>query len=949
MAKRLASRINVVCDAPAHFPMQPASGKPAACNFLAVHRLAAATRARETSLALAVFALVQAAGALHPVAAAELRLARRPADPYGSPRPGPDETHVPLATSLFFDLRIAGDGHDVIARASLNVSLRRDDGVEIALVRNGQLASGVRGWLRSGQTDGQPQLLAYLEPQALHPLTRYTVQIMCRSHKGLELLEADRSWQFTTEAASSECRMEFAFDLHQPQVTWQRGLFTGYGTTGFCISKALRLATYAQMAEVRRWSPHAWSMQRHFWLTGREHQATFLMGSLPNLVRERETRRVRRMQVEGDRVGLLLEDFFGHEQYGIQSHRPLAPDYHVGDEVLIYDPQRTARTRVVEVDDAARTLWVAAFQPPPTAWDLAYTQPPATEAHPHTPGLFASGGCHVCKFSPPGTAAYYWERLDQEYDLACGRFGQRLVVNFADAPGDLALDGRNWTTAKDYAQLHEVVGQIAGHIIDRYGESSLDFVWSVFNEPDLGRLFWRADWEELQRFYDYTTDAVLRAFEDRGYDSQRVFIGGLELGGIFGTNLRLREFLAHCSPAGEAAGAIEHNAAYADTRLAGRRSQRVEALCRATNGRGAPCDFVSIHAYNRSKLMADKLIRAKQMALEVDPEYFATLWVNSHESCPGWDLPPDPAYADSYLGNGYFPTWCADVARRRLARAAEDPRYANGEMLLTFWAWPNPGLGGGCDCVREFRVDDDGDGRPDRTETLPMPILHFLGLLGQFGPQYLVLPEHQQGGHVVSGFASQGDGVVRLLLYSHHMFDTQSRSSATFTAVVRLAGLLPGARRARMYRFDRQNNSYYELACALRAEQDAAAEPSPQDEQQIEAALTNLASGDADGRAAALMQLHRLGPRARGALPRLLGLAATQQDPAFLAELLELMRSISGSAPITKAQYNALAARARLQISEEWQQLVAPDGTLCLETVLPGNAACLLVLDTPTQ
>ena len=110
--------------------------------------------------------------------------------------------------------------------------------------------------------------------------------------------------------------------------------------------------------------------------------------------------------------------------------------------------------------------------------------------------------------------------------------------------------------------------------------------------------------------------------------------------------------------------------------------------------------------------MADKLIRAKEMALEIDAGYYAGLWVHSHESCPGWDVPPDPAYSDSYLGNGYFPTWCADVARRQLQRATRDPRYAQGESILTFWAWPSEGFEGRNDCP-QIRVDDNGDGRPD--------------------------------------------------------------------------------------------------------------------------------------------------------------------------------------------------------------------------------------------
>ena len=90
------------------------------------------------------------------------------------------------------------------------------------------------------------------------------------------------------------------------------------------------------------------------------------------------------------------------------------------------------------------------------------------------------------------------------------------------------------------------------------------------------------------------------------------------------------------------AGMRTLNAAAADHRLDGKRSLRVEALCREHGGKGSPCDFVSIHSYNCSELMATKLIRAKEVALEIDPDYYNALWVNSHESCPDW-MPPPPA------------------------------------------------------------------------------------------------------------------------------------------------------------------------------------------------------------------------------------------------------------------------------------------------------------------
>ena len=187
--------------------------------------------------------------------------------------------------------------------------------------------------------------------------------------------------------------------------------------------------------------------------------------------------------------------------------------------------------------------------------------------------------------------------------------------------------------------------------------------------------------------------------------------------------------------------------------------------------------------------MAAKLIRAKEVALEIDPDYYRALWVNSHEACPDWMPPPDEAAADAYLGNGYFPTWCADVVHRQLLQAARDPRYAYGETILT--VWPPPANFAGLNAVtRVIHCDDDGDGRADRTVTIPMPIFHALGMLSDMGDRYWVLPERVAGGHVTSGFASRDDrGVVRILLYAHHAQDTQSRSEASFDVTLDLDGL----------------------------------------------------------------------------------------------------------------------------------------------------------------
>jgi len=126
--------------------------------------------------------------------------------------------------------------------------------------------------------------------------------------------------------------------------------------------------------------------------------------------------------------------------------------------------------------------------------------------------------------------------------------------------------------------------------------------------------------------------------------------------------------------------------------------------------------------------MAAKLARAKEIALEVDPEYYATLFVNSHECCPSWNPPADPAAADSFLGNGYFPTWCADVVRRQLTRAEADPRHAFGETILTIWPFPSTNFEGLNNVTRRINVDDDDDGKRDRAVLVPVPVFHFLNL-----------------------------------------------------------------------------------------------------------------------------------------------------------------------------------------------------------------------------
>src|SRR5207248_1033577 len=156
---------------------------------------------------------------------------------------------------------------------------------------------------------------------------------------------------------------------------------------------------------------------------------------------------------------------------------------------LIADGVNHARAKVIAADDKERSVLVSRINSPAGGWKIAYAGPLPKKENPDAPGLFPPGGCYLRKFRPCGTPAYYWGRLDREWDLSVKRFHRRVLPNFADAPGDLSINGRDWTTAKDYVELHEVTRAVTGHILERYGEAALTFPWSVFNEPDLGLFF----------------------------------------------------------------------------------------------------------------------------------------------------------------------------------------------------------------------------------------------------------------------------------------------------------------------------------------------------------------------------------------------------------------------------------------------------------------------------
>ncbi len=334
------------------------------------------------------------------------------------------------------------------------------------------------------------------------------------------------------------------------------------------------------------------------------------------------------------------------------------------------------------------------------------------------------------------------------------------------------------------------------------------------------------------------------------------------------------------------------------------------------------------------------------MALEIDPEFYRTLSINSHEACPDWMPPPDEAASDAYLGNGFFPTWCLDVAHRLLSRAASDGRYGFGETILT--VWPPPSNFTGINAVtRVIHVDDDGGGRGDRTVTVAMPIFHVLGLLSDMGDRYWVFPERKKGGHKLAGFASRDDrGVVRILIFSHHAEDTQSRSQASFDVSLELEATgFSGPARVEQYRFDQAHNSPFELARTLR---DRPALADPADPIRLAKIVHSLEGSDPIDRRNALETVHKLGSEARqSVLPIILKLAGQVQDKEAHELANAAIKTLFAPIAYSPAEVQQVQKLSECHSTSTVAEPV-PHGRLKVTTRVAGNGCVFLKIEPET-
>ena len=170
------------------------------------------------------------------------------------------------------------------------------------------------------------------------------------------------------------------------------------------------------------------------------------------------------------------------------------------------------------------------------------------------------GSTNVYSEDASGNPIYSWAILDRIFD-AFHASGVKPLVEIGFMPEALSTRPEpyrhdfprgkvnniytGWAyPPNSYPKWSELVFQFVHHLRDRYGDAEVKtWLWEVWNEPDIG--YWQGTPEEYFKLYDFSVEAVLRAFPEAR-------IGGPDTTGPGNSKAAdfLRAFLKHCAHQG---------------------------------------------------------------------------------------------------------------------------------------------------------------------------------------------------------------------------------------------------------------------------------------------------------------------------------------------------------------------------------------------------------------
>ncbi|MBP7146529.1 MAG: hypothetical protein KBD01_03220 [Acidobacteria bacterium] len=734
------------------------------------------------------------------------------------PRPCDGNIDVTRRTSIYFELVLPRAGNYPSNGINLNsvvLKLKPEGQPQFSVFGPNQAwGSGWSGQVLPSYTDGDDWVFGFecIPNGPLLASTRYTATVEAQTKQGAPVDPATKTWTFTTRRHLPGSGVTFDVDLAGPTVDWVGRWFGGTAKVTFDTSAMNSLeAVYALMDEVHARAPEFLLHHRDTPWTGDYYRNSLWDGS-PNIYRERETRRITGFENVGGSTRLSLADIVERELYGIPAGRPLSADYVVGERVLVCDADQSEVREIVAINDAASTLDVTQLVAPLAEW-VPGDPADGPADNPDTPGNFTYPLAAVRKYAQRGTPVYYWDRVHDEIDRHVAH-GRKPIVRINDVPVDLcesglpanAQGGECQNKPKNWLSWDAFVHAVVSHLIERYGPDVATWYFVIGNENTLSP-YWKTRFNEFFDYWDVTSNAMLRAFEDHGLSSSSVLVGGVEDSPA--GNRFLEEVAYHCAPDADnpSPGYDETNLVCTDAAFGGLRSARVAALCAAHADRGCPFDYYSIHTYRHALEAHDLVQWSWDRIQEIPSTFFEPFRVNNWESGPSWVPLKDPAAINVFAASGFFSTWGADYFQRVLADAMADPRRAAGEVVITTWGFNDNFAGGTQSVASVMRIDDDQDGTQDGVAGVGNYYFRMAELAARMSHEVADLGAVADAGARIGGWRSVEPHGDKVLLYAHDRIDPDHRETQGWTVTLNLSRSRFAEVDVTEYRLDRDHGT----------------------------------------------------------------------------------------------------------------------------------------------
>jgi xylan 1,4-beta-xylosidase len=358
---------------------------------------------------------------------------------------------------------------------------------------------------------------------------------------------------------------------------------------------------------------------------------------------------------------------------------------------------------------------------------------------------------------------------------------------------------------RDYAKWSELVFQFARHLRERYGDAEVKtWLWEVWNEPDID--YWKGTPEEYFKLYDFTADALLRAFPEAR-------IGGPDSTGPGNPHASefLRQFLEHCA----------HQTNFATGKI------------------GSPLLFISFHPKGSPKWLGDHVQMgiARQLTAIKNgfqivasfPEWRQTpivLGESDPEGCAACSAQENPQNA--YRNGELFASYTAEALQSIYALASSERVNLLGAVTWSFEFEDQPYFAG----FRELASNG-----------LDKPVLNAFRIFGMLGGERVpvtssaALPTEDvalnglRGRPDIKAIATRADHEIQILIWNYCDDDLPAAAASIDLTI---EGLPPDAKRALSEHF--RIDAHHSNSFTAWKEMGSPQSPSPVQYEQLEAA-----------------------------------------------------------------------------------------------------------------